>query len=245
MFEKHLKVQEGLEFVEGELVATVAKSDSGFTVATQSGKTYETKFIFLATGSRHRKLNVPGEHELDGKGVAYCSTCDAPLFNGKDVAVVGGGNAGLEAVVDLLPYAKKVYLLEYNEALKGDAITQEKIKANPNVEICTMAQTTKIIGDAFVSGLEYLDRRTNETHSLSVQGVFVEIGAVPNADMVRGLVETNAIGELVVNHKTQETSCPGIWAAGDVTDVLYKQNNISAGDAVKAVLNIHERLVRG
>jgi alkyl hydroperoxide reductase subunit AhpF len=242
MFKDHLEAQEDIEILEGDLVTEVKKEGDGFKVTTQNGKTVDTRFLLIASGSRRRKLGVPGEKEFDGKGVAYCSTCDAPLFKGKEVAVVGGGNAGLEAVLDLLPYATKIYLLEYSDSLKGDAVTQAKIKADPKVEIIMMAQSARIEGDASVKAIVYKDRNTNEEKTLSVGGVFVEIGAIPNADFVKGMVEVNKIGEIVVDHKTQQTSDLNIWAVGDVSDVLYKQNNISAGDAVKAILNINERI---
>jgi alkyl hydroperoxide reductase subunit F len=243
MLEDHVRSQEGIEIMDGDLVVKVEKLPAGgFAVETKNGKKIETKYILLASGSRRRKLGIPGEAEYDGKGVVYCSTCDAPLFNGKDVAVVGGGNAGLEAVVDLIPYAAHITLLEYAETLKGDPSTQDKIKANPKVEILTMSQTLEVVGEKMVNGLKYKNRTTNEEKVLPVQGVFVEIGAIPNSDFVKGLVELTKFGEVVTDPKTQRTSCPGIWAAGDVSDVLYKQNNISAGDAVKAVLNIYDEI---
>lgn len=242
MFEEHLRAQEGIDIIGDDLVTAIGEIDGGFKVKTQKGNEYEAERILLASGSRRRKLGVPGEKELDGKGVAYCATCDAPLFKGKDVAVVGGGNAGLEAVIDLFPYASKIYLLEYGDKLKGDPVTQEKIKANEKVQIITMAESKEVKGEQFVSGLKYKDRNSNEEKELPVNGVFVEIGAIPNADFVKGMVEVNKFGEVIVDHKTQKTSNPKIWAVGDVTDVLYKQNNISAGDAVKAILNIDEEL---
>lgn len=242
MLEEHLRAQEDIEVVDGDLVASVEKTADGFLVKTQNGKSFETKYVLITSGSRHRKLNIPGEQSLDGKGVSYCSTCDAPLFKDKVVAVVGGGNAGLEAVIDLFPYASKIYLLEYSEGLKGDPITQEKVKNNPKTEIIMMAETREILGDKFVTGLTYKNRTSGEAKELALGGVFVEIGAIPNSDFVKGMVELNKYGEIVVDHKTQATSQPGIWAVGDVTDVLYKQNNISAGDAVKAVLNIYDKL---
>ena len=239
MLEGHLRAQEGLEIEEGERIAGIRDMGDGLEISAESGKKWLTKYLLLATGSRRRKLGVPGEKELNGKGVAYCSICDAPIFKDKDVAVVGGGNAGLEAVLDSLPYARKIYLLERGEELKGDAVTQEKIGKDPKVQVITRAETLEIIGEQFVSGLRYKDG-SGEIKELAVQGVFVEIGAVPNSDPAKGVVEMNRMGEVVVDHKTQRTSHPRIWAAGDVSDVLYKQNNISAGDAVKAVLNIYE-----
>ena len=235
MLEGHLRAQEGLEIEEGERIAGIRDMGDGLEISAESGKKWLTKYLLLATGSRRRKLGIPGEKEMDGKGVAYCSICDAPIFKDKDVAIVGGGNAGLEAVLDSLPYARKIYLLERGEELKGDAVTQEKIGKDPKVQVITRAETLEIIGEQFVSGLRYKDG-SGEIKELAVQGVFVEIGAVPNSDPAKGVVEMNRMGEVVVDHKTQRTSHPRIWAAGDVSDVLYKQNNISAGDAVKAAL---------
>lgn len=242
MLEEHLRAQEDIEIVKGDAVAAVEKTNKSFLVKTKSGKTFETRYVLISSGSRRRRLNVPGENEFNGKGVVYCSTCDAPLFKNKIVAVVGGGNAGLEAVVDALPYSSKIYLLEFSGALKGDPITQARIKKESKVEIMMNVETKEIVGNKFVSGLKYADLKKNEAKELKVDGVFVEIGSIPNSEMVKSLVEINKFGEIMVNHKTQETSQPGIWAVGDVTDVLYKQNNISAGDAVKAVLHIYETI---
>ncbi|MBI5221018.1 MAG: FAD-dependent oxidoreductase [Candidatus Liptonbacteria bacterium] len=240
--EAHLRSQPEVEVVTGERVASVSKTPTGYEVKTGSGQTYSARFLLITSGSRRRKLNVPGEAEFESKGVFYCSICDAPVMAGKSAAVVGGGNAGLEAVLDLLPYATEIYLLERGEALKGDAVTQEKIKADPKVHIITQAEVQRILGEQFVSGLECLDRKSNQVQTLPASGVFVEIGAVPNAEFLGDLVKTNELHEIVVDHQTQATSDPGIWAAGDVTDVLYKQNNISAGDAIKAVLNIYQQI---
>ena len=240
--EEHLKSQEGIQVHEGEKVTSVEKSTDGFIVKTSGGKSFETKTVLIGSGSRRRKLGVPGEEKLDGKGVAYCSICDAPLFKDKEVAVIGGGNAGLEAVIDLLPYASKIYLVERNYGLKGDVVTQEKIKANPKVNFIYGVQTLEILGETGVTGLKYRDIKTGKEDALNVGGVFIEIGAIPNTDFVKGLVEFNKINEIVVDHKTQRSSVEGIWAAGDASDVIYKQNNISAGDAIKAILDIHDYL---
>ncbi|MEK7192059.1 MAG: FAD-dependent oxidoreductase [Patescibacteria group bacterium] len=240
--EEHLRAQQSVEIAAGDSVVKIEKSKNGFKAATKNGKELETKTVLIASGSRRRKLGVPGEQELEGRGVAYCSTCDAPIFGGKVTAVVGGGNAGLEAVVDLLSYSPKVYLLDHSAALKGDPITQEKIKSDKRVEIILNAETQKILGDKFVAGLQYKDLTNGAIKDIKLDGVFVEVGSIPNADFVKNLVQTNNWGEIVVDHKTQRTSQDGIWAAGDVADVLYKQNNVSAGDAVKAVLNIYEYL---
>jgi alkyl hydroperoxide reductase subunit F len=177
---------------------------------------------------------------FEGKGVVYCSICDAPLFGEKTVAVVGGGNSALESVLDLVPYASKIYLFVRSEILKGDPVTQEKIKANPKVQIIWNAVAQEIEGKDFVTGLKYRDVKTGEEKELPLDGVFVEIGLTPNSDFVKDFVERDAYGSVKVDARTQMTSCSGVWAAGDVTDALYKQNNTSAGDAIKAVLNIYD-----
>ena len=242
MLEEHLKTQEDTEILEGVLATKIEKTEKGFKVTTSDGKTFETITILLTLGSNRRKLGVPGEKELDGKGVVYCSICDAPIFKGKTVAVVGGGNSALEGVIDLIPYTTDIYIMTRSE-FKGDPITQEKIKSNPKVKILTVNKVNEILGvaEGKVTGLKYEDKDGKE-QELKLDGVFVEIGSMPNSGIVQGLVEINPQGEVVVDPKTQRSSLLGIWAAGDVSDVLYKQNNISAGDAVKAVLNIYDYL---
>ena len=240
--EEHLREYSDVEIMDGAWVKSIIKEDKGFRLQVSDDKSVNTRTVLIATGSRHRKLEVPGEKELEGKGVAYCSTCDAPLFEGKVVAVIGGGNSGLEAVRDLIPYAKEIYLLIRSEKTKGDPVTFEKISGNPKVHIVTMAQTKEILGTDHARGLRYVDLETSMDKELLVEGVFVEIGTVPNSELVKGLAEINPYGEIIVDHKTQRTSVPGIWAAGDVCDVLYKQNNISVGDAIKAALNIERYL---
>lgn len=243
--EEHLRAQEDIEIVADDKIAGVQRAGVGFIVKTESGKTYETKTVLITTGSRRRRLGIPGEDRLDGKGVVFCSTCDAPIFKNKVTAVIGGGNAGLEAVQDLLAYASKIYLLERGAALRGDAVTQLRITASLKVEVILNAETKEIMGDQFVSALRYTDIVTKAEKELAVEGVFVEIGSIPNGDFLKGLTELNKFNEVVVDPRTQRTSVSGIWAAGDVSDVLYKQNNIAAGDAIKAVLDIYEYLNKG
>jgi thioredoxin-disulfide reductase len=238
--EDHLRAQEDIEIIDDDCVTAVRKIGAGFSLATKNGKTFETKCVLLASGSHRKKLGIPGEKELDGKGVAYCSTCDAPIFKNKTVAVVGGGNSALESVVDLFPYTSKIYLLVRGEILKGDPVTQDKIKQHPNVAIIFNAVPQEILGENFVTGVRYKDAKNSEVKELALDGVFVEIGFTPNSDFVKDLVHRDDYGAVVVDPKTQATSAAGIWAAGDVTDVLYRQNNISAGDAVKAALNIYD-----
>jgi thioredoxin-disulfide reductase len=241
--EAHLRAQQGIEIVDDDRVIAVQKKEDGtFSLSTKNGKTYETKTIILVSGSSRKKLGVSGESTFEGRGVVYCSICDAPLFGEKTVVVVGGGNSALESVTDLFPYASKIYLLIRSEVLKGDPITQEKVKANSKVEIIWNAVAQEVLGKDSVTGIKYQDIKTNEVKELAVDGVFVEIGLVPNSDFVKDLVDRDPYGAVKVDARTQMTSCPGIWAAGDVTDVLYKQNNVSAGDAIKAVLNVYDHL---
>ncbi|OHA01024.1 MAG: hypothetical protein A3C11_00930 [Candidatus Sungbacteria bacterium RIFCSPHIGHO2_02_FULL_49_12] len=241
--ESHLRAQKGVEITAGELVTKILEIPGGFRVETDAEKKVETRTVILASGSRRRRLGIPGESKFEGKGVVFCSTCDAPLFGEKTVAVVGGGNAGLEAVVDLLPYAKKIFLIVRSDALKGDQVTQDEVRGNPKVEIIYHALTQEILGSEYVTGLKYQDAKSQEAKELQVDGVFVEVGAVPNSDIAKGLVDMNPMGEVVIDHKTGTTSKPGIFAAGDVTDEIYKQNNISVGDAVKAALSCYNYLL--
>jgi len=242
--EEHLRAQESIEIVSGDLAESVSEEDSVIKVKTKNGKEFEGKTLLLAVGSKRRKLGIPGEKEFDGTGVAYCGTCDAPLFAGKEVAVVGGGNAGLETVRDLLPYASGIVIFEYADEMKGDPVTLEKIMKSGKVEALTGVQVLEIFGDKNVEGLKYRERSSREEKQMDLEGVFVEIGWIPNSGIAKGLVDLNNYGEVIVDHKTQKTSHDRVWAAGDVADVLYKQNNISMGDAVKAVLNIYDYLDR-
>lgn len=242
--EEHLKDQEEVTVKSPEKVLAVKEKSNLFLVTTNKGE-YEAKTIIIALGGRHRKLEVPGEKEFDGKGVAYCSTCDAPLFKDKSVAVVGGGNAGLEAIQDLLPYAKEIYLLTHGDSLRGDPITIEDIKKSDKFKkIIFNAEISQIVGDNFITTLKYKDKKTSQEKELAVQGVFVEIGSIPNSEIIKDLVDLNERGQIIINHKTGETSHPGIFAAGDITDVAYQQNNISVGDGVKAALSAYSYLLK-
>lgn len=237
--EEHVRAQEDIDIKVPERANAVREIEGGFSVECASGAAYQGKTVLLVTGGRRRKLGVPGEDAFLGKGVAYCATCDAPLFRGKNVAVVGGGNSALEAVVDLLKYAAHVYLLVRGDAMRGDAVTQQEVNNSPNATIFLNTNVTEIFGEKFVRGLACKNNKTGEETKLDVGGVFIEIGSIPNSEMVKGLVDVNAAGEIIVDHRTGATSRKGIWAAGDVTDGLYKQNNIAAGDAAKAVLSMY------
>lgn len=241
--ENHLKkyADDILKINEGELVEKISKVNNLFEVKSNKNS-YQTKAIIIAAGSRRRKLNVWGEDEFTGKGVSYCAICDAPLFKNKDVAVIGGGNAGFEAARDLINYANKIYILEFSDKIKADPITVEQVKSSNKTEIILNAQVLEIRGDKFVEELIYRDLKSGINKSLKVEGVFVEIGSVPNTEMVKDLVKLNQKKEIIIDHKTCATSVPGIFAAGDITDVVYKQNNISIGDGIKAALSVYDYL---
>ena len=234
-YEDDIDIEVGKRVRSVEVINDKDNQSRSFEVETEKEKIYKSKAIILAVGGRRRKLKVPGEKKFEGKGVTYCSICDAPLLRDKAVVLIGGGNAGVEAVVDLLPYAEKIYLLEVDNKLRADQTTQEKIKREDKVEIILNANTKKITGEIMVDGLIYEDENEKE-QKLAVQGVFVEIGSVPSSEIVRDLVEVDKYGQVKTDSKHTTTSQPGIFAAGDVTDDPYKQNNIAVGDGVKAAL---------
>ena len=242
--EEHLRSYEGIELKEGQKVSKIEKRGEYFLISTENGEFFETKTVLLAMGSSPRRLNIPGESKFEGRGVFYCSICDAPLMKDKSTAIVGGGNSGFYAVLDLIPYASKIYVLEYNDTLKADPIYIDKARESGKVEFITMAVAQEIIGNGFVKSLKYQKRDTGENKEISLDGVFVAVGYQPNDSLVKDLVKINGNGRVIINHQTQETSFEGIWAAGDVTDVLYNQINIAIGDAIKAVLNIYDYLNR-
>lgn len=213
-------------------------------VQLQSGATLRAKSVILATGARWRDMNVPGETEYRTRGVTYCPHCDGPLFKGKRVAVIGGGNSGVEAAIDLAGVVAHVTLLEFADQLRADAVLQRKLHSLENVRVITMAKTTEVVGDGKkVTGLVYEDRNTGDSQKLDLEGVFVQIGLLPNTDWLKGTVELSKHGEIVVDPKGQ-TSVPGVFAAGDVTTVPYKQIIIATGDGAKAALGAFDHLIR-
>lgn len=213
-------------------------------VELDNGATLQSKSVVLATGARWREMNVPGEQEYRGKGVAYCPHCDGPLFKGKPVAVVGGGNSGIEAAIDLAGIVEQVTVLEFSDTLRADEVLVRKANSLPNVTIIKSAQTTKVIGDERrVTGLEYTDRLTGQSHSIELAGIFVQIGLMPNSEFLRGDIQLNQRGEIITN-KRGETSVEGIFAAGDVTDSPYKQIIIAMGDGANASLGAFDYLIR-
>ncbi len=241
--EDHVRAYENIEIKMPEKAVSVKKISNGWEISSDRNNVYQSKTLIIASGGRRRRLNIPGEDKFEGKGVSYCSTCDAPVFKNKTVAVIGGGNAAAEAAIDLLAYAAKIYFMTHGLKFAADSAVIEKINESPKITAINNAETQEILGDKFVSGLKYLDKNDNRVKELKVEGIFVEIGSVPNSEFIKDLVKTNQKGEIIIDHKTGETSQSGIFAAGDVTDELYKQNNISAGDAIKAVLSAYNYLL--
>ncbi|TFY98802.1 alkyl hydroperoxide reductase subunit F [Ramlibacter rhizophilus] len=213
-------------------------------VQLENGASLRSRTVILSTGARWRNINVPGEQEYKNKGVAYCPHCDGPLFKGKRVAVIGGGNSGVEAAIDLAGIVGHVTLIEFDTKLRADAVLQRKLQSLPNVTVILNAQTTEITGDGQkVTGLHYKDRATDEIKQVPLEGIFVQIGLVPNTDWLKGTIELSRYGEIVVDAKGQ-TSMPGVFAAGDATTVPYKQIIIAAGDGAKAALSAFDHLIR-
>ncbi|WP_409322514.1 alkyl hydroperoxide reductase subunit F [Pseudomonas putida] len=213
-------------------------------VRLAGGASLKAKTVILATGARWREMNVPGEQEYRGRGVAYCPHCDGPLFKGKRVAVIGGGNSGVEAAIDLAGIVAQVTLIEFDSQLRADAVLQRKLRSLPNVNVITSALTTEVLGNGEkVTGLRYKDRTTDEEHEVALEGIFVQIGLLPNTDWLKGTVELSPRGEIIVDAKGQ-TSIPGVFAAGDVTTVPYKQIVIAVGEGAKASLAAFDHLIR-
>jgi alkyl hydroperoxide reductase subunit F len=221
-----------------------AGADGLVEVQLAGGAALKSKTVILATGARWRQMNVPGEQEYRNRGVAYCPHCDGPLFKGKRVAVIGGGNSGVEAAIDLAGLVAHVTLIEFDGRLRADAVLQRKLFSLPNVDVIVSAQTTEVLGDGRrVTGLNWLDRGTHDAHALAVDGVFVQIGLLPNTEWLRGSVELTARGEIVVDDRGQ-TSLPGVFAAGDATTVPYKQIVIAMSEGSKAALGAFDHLIR-
>lgn len=231
-----------VEIKENTCVSTIEKTGEGFTVTLEDGSTADARAVLIASGSKRRRLDVPGADEFEHKGVTYCASCDGPMFSDQDVVVVGGGNAGFETAAQLLAYAKSVTLLHKNDAYKADPVTVEKVLAHENMTGILNATITKVTGEQFVTGISYKDAKTGEEHDLPVAGVFVEIGMIPNTEFVANVVELDEYKRIEIDPWTQQTATPGIWAAGDCTNIRYHQNNISAGDAVRALEDIYVHL---
>jgi alkyl hydroperoxide reductase subunit AhpF len=237
--ENHLKAYAGdiLHIKESEWCKEVEKTETGFKITTDKGS-YQAKTILVTTGSSRRKLDIPGADRLEHKGLTYCASCDGPLFAGQDVAVVGGGNAGFESAAQLLAYCKSVTLLSRSD-FKADPVTIDAILSNQKMKAVKNAIPKEVLGEKFVSGFIYTDTANKKDVTLNVTGIFAEIGSIPNTDFIKDVVKLDAYNRIVVDPKNQRAAIPGIWAAGDVTDGLFHQNNIAAGDAVKALEDIY------
>ena len=239
--EEHVK-DYNIDIMNLQRTKRLSKNDL-FEVELESGAILKSKSVIIATGARWRNVNVPGEAEFKNKGVAYCPHCDGPLFAGKDVAVIGGGNSGVEAAIDLAGIVKHVTLLEFATELKADDVLQNRLKSLSNVTVITNAQTTEITGNDKVNGLTYVERASGEEKHIELAGVFVQIGLIPNTDWLGGTLERNKIGEIIVD-KRGATNIPGVFAAGDCTDSPYKQIIIAMGSGATAALAAFDYLIR-
>lgn len=232
-FQEHMG-STGVE-VKNVAVEEIKKIDQGFEVKA-GDEVLQSKTLIVTSGKTSRKLNVPGEKELAGRGVSYCATCDGPLFQNKTVAVVGGGNSALDAAVEMEKYAQKVYIVNLNPEVQADAILKERFQNSPKGELINNARTTEVLGEGMVKGLKYEDQKTKETKEIACDGIFVEIGWTPSTDFLKDLVKLNQLNEVEIDQNNQ-TNTPGIFAAGDVTNVVFKQIIISAGEGAKAALS--------
>ncbi|KFZ41527.1 MULTISPECIES: alkyl hydroperoxide reductase subunit F [Thermoactinomyces] len=231
-----------VDVMDSQTVKRIEKKDDMIDIFLENGAVLKSKTVIIATGARWRNVGVPGEDKFRNKGVANCTHCDAPLFAGKDVAVIGGGNSGIESAIDLAGIANHVTVLEFMPELKADEVLQKRLNSLPNVTVITNAQTKEITGTDKVDGIKYIDRETGEEHHIKLQGVFVQIGLVPNTEWLEGTVEMDR-GQIIVDSKGA-TNVPGIFAAGDCTNSAYKQIIISMGSGATAALGAFDYLIR-
>ncbi len=238
--ENHAKFygKDYIDFRDGESCTDITKSNDHFSIKTDKA-VYESKTILIASGSKRKKLDIQGADTYEHKGLTYCATCDGPMYSGQDVVVVGGGNAAFESAAQLLAYCKSVTLLNRSDTFRADPGTVEKVLSNPHMKAIKFAVPKQILGDKFVNAIIYTDTSLNKDITLSVSAIFAEIGSTPNTDFAKNIIELDPIGRIKINTRDQKTSNPNIWAAGDCTDALYHQNNIAAGDAVKALEDIY------
>jgi alkyl hydroperoxide reductase subunit F len=244
--EKHAKAygKDIVNFMDGESCTRISKNKSGFTITTDKGS-YEARAVLVTSGSRRRKLDIPGAEKFEHKGLTYCATCDGPLYSDQDVAVIGGGNAGFESAAQLLAYCRTVTLLSRSD-FKADPGTVDAVMNNPKARVVKFAVPKEVKGDRFVTSLVYTDLQSKKDIELAVTGIFAEVGSIPNTDFLKSAIKLDSFDRVAVDARNQRALAPdgkafsdGIWAAGDVTDGLYHQNNIAAGDAVKAVEDIY------
>jgi len=239
--ETHLREYAGevLDLKLGEWANKIEHTSEGFSIKTNTA-IYTAKTVLLATGGTRKKLEAKGAAEFEHKGVTYCASCDGPLFSGQDVAVVGGGNAGFETAAQLLAYAKSVTLIHrHKEFLRADKATVDAVLAHPNMKTLTPHEPVEVKGEQFVKAIVTKNIETGDRVETPIAGIFVEIGMLPGTDLVKGLVDFDEWNHIKVDARTQRASLPGIWAAGDCSDGLYHQNNIAAGDAVKALEDLY------
>jgi len=241
-FKEHLEKFE-IEIKEDEIVSKIEKKEKNFLITTEKKKQFLTKTIIAAIGADPRPLEVEGEKEFIGRGVSYCSTCDAAFFENKAVAVIGAGNSGFTAALDLAKYAKRIFIFERNDKIIADEILQEEIKKDPKIEIHLNKEIIKIEGNKKVDSLIYKDLKTNKTYQVPIDGVFIQIGMIPTTGFLKGLVEFNKFDEIKVNPETCETSLPGIFAAGDCNEGPFKQIITAAGEGAKAALSVYSYLM--
>ena len=227
---------------DSSLVSNITKQDDGFLITLDNGETHLSKTVLVASGSKRRQLSALNADKFEHKGLTYCASCDGPIFAGQDVVVIGGGNAAFETAAQLLAYTKSVTLLQRGDTYRADPVTVEKVLAHPNMTGHTCAEIQEIIGDKFVSGVTIKNTKTGEIKNLSATGVFVEIGMIPNTTYLENVLELDEYKRVIIDPWTQQTKTPGIWAAGDCTNILYHQNNIATGDAVRALEDIYVTL---
>lgn len=240
--EEHVKDYD-IDIMNLQKATHLEKKDDFIEIGLENGASLKSKSVIIATGARWRKINVPGEDEFRNNGVAYCPHCDGPLFEGKKVAVIGGGNSGVEAAIDLAAITEHVTVLEFSDTMKADAVLLDRLHSLDNVTAITNAQTTEITGTDTVNGLSYIDRETNNEEHIELAGVFVQIGLVPNTDWLEDTVERNEFGEIIID-KHGATNVPGVYAAGDCTDIPYNQIITSMGAGSVASLSASDYLVR-
>jgi len=240
--EGHLRAYAGewVEIKDKTEVTNIEKVDEGSTVHFKNGESAAARAVLIATGSKRRRIEADNADTLEHKGLTYCATCDGPIFSGQDVAVIGGGNAAFETAAQLLAYTKSVTLLNRSDSFKADPVTVEKVLSHENMTAITGAVPKAILGEKFVSGMTYT--KDGEEKQLDVTGIFVEIGMIPNTDFIGDAAKLDDYGRVEIDPWTQQTTTPGIWAAGDCTNIKYHQNNISAGDAVRALEDIYVHL---
>jgi len=231
-----------IQIIKSHRVKQIKKDDL-FNIELENGFVLQSKTVIIATGARWRNLNVPGEEQFKNKGVAFCPHCDGPMFKNKDIAVVGGGNSGVEAAIDLAGTSSFVTLLEFMPELKADKVLQDKLYSLPNVKVLKNVQVKELKGSKNLEQLVYIDRQTQQEHTIDIQGVFIQIGLMPNTDWLGDFVERNRVGEIIVDNKGA-TSVPGVFAAGDCTNSPYKQIIISMGSGAIASLSAFEYLIK-